>query len=61
MKKYGLIGKNISYSFSKKYFEEKFRREGRDDCRYDIFDLPDIGALRPLLQDADIRPLLQKT
>lgn len=57
MKKYGLIGKNISYSFSKKYFEEKFRREGRDDCSYDIFDLQDIDALPGLLQDPQIRGL----
>ena len=27
IEKYGLIGKNISYSFSKKYFTEKFLEE----------------------------------
>lgn len=57
MKKYGLIGKNISYSFSKKHFEDKFRAEGLNDCSYDIFDLQDIGELKTLLQDREIRGL----
>ena len=26
-RKYGLIGKNIDYSFSKKFFSEKFEKE----------------------------------
>ena len=26
IKKYGLIGKNINYSFSKDYFNKKFRK-----------------------------------
>jgi len=27
MRKFGLIGRNISYSFSQKYFAVKFKRE----------------------------------
>lgn len=57
MKKYGLIGKNISYSFSKKYFEEKFRTENLTGCSYDIFDLQQIDRLKDLLQDPEIRGL----
>ena len=57
MKKYGLIGKNISYSFSKKYFENKFAADGRTDCSYDIYDLADISGLRNILSDRDIRGL----
>lgn len=57
MKKYGLIGKNISYSFSKKHFENKFRTEGLTDCSYDIFDLQQIDELEHLLQDPEIRGL----
>ena len=57
MKKYGLIGKNISYSFSKKYFENKFAADGRKDCSYDIYDLADISGLRNILSDRDIRGL----
>ena len=38
-KLYGLIGKNISYSFSKKYFTEKFKKEKISNCEYKNFDL----------------------
>ena len=57
MKKYGLIGRNISYSFSKKYFENKFRAENLADCSYDIFDLESIDELRNILADKQIRGL----
>lgn len=40
--KLGLIGKNISYSFSKAYFTEKFRKSGIKHLRYDNYDLPEI-------------------
>ena len=43
MKKlYGLIGRNISYSFSRSYFTEKFKSLGLDDHRYVNFDLARI-------------------
>lgn len=29
MKKYGLIGYPLTHSFSKKYFSDKFNREGK--------------------------------
>lgn len=38
---FGLVGYPLSHSFSKKYFSEKFVREGRSDCRYELFELPD--------------------
>ena len=40
--KLGLIGKNISYSFSKNYFTEKFRKLNLNQLRYDNYDLPEI-------------------
>ena len=54
MKKYGLIGKNISYSFSEKYFSEKFAHEGISDCSYRIFDIQDIENVKDILADSDI-------
>lgn len=39
---FGLIGKNISYSFSKEYFRYKFIKEKIMHTRYEIFDLPHI-------------------
>jgi len=41
-RQFGLIGKNISYSFSKKYFTEKFTLGNLDDCSYENFDLQNI-------------------
>lgn len=55
-KKFGLIGKNISYSFSKKYFTDKFRKLFLD-YSYDIFDLEDISAFESLLQLQNIAGL----
>lgn len=45
---YGLVGYPLSHSFSKKYFSEKFAREGRADCRYELFELPDPAAFPAL-------------
>jgi shikimate dehydrogenase len=39
---FGLIGKNISYSFSKEYFRYKFNKEKITNSRYEILDLPSI-------------------
>lgn len=52
MARYGLIGKNIDYSFSKSYFNTKFEKEKRRDT-YQNFDvecielLPDIISQYP--------------
>ena len=38
-KRYGLVGKDIAYSFSRSYFAEKFQKEGIGNCTYENFDL----------------------
>ncbi len=43
MRKFGLIGKNISYSFSRNYFKNKFTKEKINDATYVNFDLEDIS------------------
>ncbi len=43
MVKYGLIGRGISYSFSREYFTRKFRELGLEDHVYHNYDLGDIG------------------
>lgn len=43
-KKYGLIGKNIGYSFSKDFFSKKFEKEGLS-CVYENFDIASIREL----------------
>lgn len=41
-KQFGLVGRNISYSFSKNYFTERFQKEETQDCTYENFDIQDI-------------------
>lgn len=52
---FGLVGKNISYSFSKKYFTEKFRKLLIKNCQYDIFDLPEIEEIQSVLKLENLR------
>ncbi|WP_175623359.1 shikimate dehydrogenase family protein [Chryseobacterium schmidteae] len=52
--KLGLIGKNISYSFSKKYFEDKFKKKKLNDFSYEIFDLQEINEIEELLLMPDL-------
>lgn len=52
MAKYGLIGKNISYSFSQSFFTEKFRLENRKDT-YENFDLQDLSLFPELIRNTE--------
>ena len=45
---YGLIGKNIDYSFSKKYFTQKFKNDKIDDCEYLNFDIDKINDFKKI-------------
>lgn len=47
--RYGIIGYPLGHSFSRRYFTEKFEREGIGDSRYDEFPLPDIQDFPDLL------------
>ena len=49
MKLYGLIGHPLTHSFSKKYFSEKFEKEHLTDCKFELFDIPNINDLRVIL------------
>jgi shikimate dehydrogenase len=51
MRLFGLIGYPLSHSFSKKYFEEKFKREGLTDCRYELFPLKSIDDVKKILKE----------
>ena len=50
MKTYGLIGKNIDYSFSRTYFNQKFL-SGKIEATYRNFDLADISEFPKLLKE----------
>jgi shikimate dehydrogenase len=49
MEQYGLIGKQLTHSFSKKYFTQKFENE-KIDARYDNYELSDIKAVINLFE-----------
>lgn len=51
IRKFGLIGKSLSHSFSKEYFQQKFIREKIDDCVYENFQLKNLHDLRDLIQN----------
>lgn len=51
MRLFGLIGYPLSHSFSKKYFTEKFQKEGLTGCRYELFPLADITKLPGLIDE----------
>jgi shikimate dehydrogenase len=50
MDKYGLIGKNIGFSFSKTFFTAKFLQEKRSDT-YVNFDINTIDKLRAIVKE----------
>jgi shikimate dehydrogenase len=49
--RFGLIGKNISYSFSKGYFTNKFSDMGLERHSYENFDLEHIKKFKGLLEE----------
>lgn len=50
MRRFGLVGRNIGYSFSRGYFGEKFQNLGLADHSYENFDLADIAEFPGLLE-----------
>lgn len=57
-RRFGLIGKNISYSFSKQFFTKKFEIETLEDCSYENFDINSISEFQFLIKNkTDIKGL----
>ncbi len=50
MAKFGLIGKNIGYSFSKSFFAEKFEKENLSHS-YENFDIPSIENFPKIISE----------
>ncbi|MFH4964370.1 shikimate dehydrogenase [Gaetbulibacter sp. M235] len=53
MRKLGLLGRNISYSFSRAYFRKKFEDEKIDNISYDNFDIETIGLFPSAVKNID--------
>lgn len=54
---FGLIGYPLSHSFSKRYFSEKFQREGITDSAYELFEIETIDQLPEVLAQPNLRGL----
>lgn len=50
-KRFGLVGKNISYSFSRNYFTEKFKNENIENHSYENFDIKDIFGFTQIIKN----------
>jgi len=53
LRKYGLIGKSLSHSFSKEYFNNKFLSEGISNCEYDNYELQDHTEIETFLNQTN--------
>ncbi|MGI9553025.1 MAG: shikimate dehydrogenase family protein [Aurantibacter sp.] len=51
-KRYGLVGRNISYSFSKGYFTKMFQDLNLEHHSYENFDLKNIEELETFLENS---------
>jgi len=50
---FGLVGKDISYSFSRGYFKKKFEDMGLKDYTYQNFDLPTISEFPSIFKNTE--------
>lgn len=50
-KVFGLVGKNIAYSFSRKYFTERFEKDNLDQFSYQNFDIADVEQFREIVKN----------
>lgn len=51
MNKLGLLGKNISYSFSRTYFKKKFEEEEIKNTTYENFDIESIDLFSSIIKN----------
>ena len=54
---YGLIGKGIEYSFSKNYFNDKFKTDGLNNHLYKNYDCENIDQVAKILKKKKIKGL----
>jgi shikimate dehydrogenase len=55
VRSFGLLGYPLTHSFSKKYFTEKFLKEGISDARYELYPVKNADKIRTLaLEDINL-------
>lgn len=53
MRRFGLIGHPVGHSWSQRYFQDKWNREGISDCVYELHDLPSVAEIEALWSEAN--------
>ena len=51
MRQFGLLGKKLGHSFSKKYFTEKFNKLNLRDCKYELYELERVQEFTTLVKE----------
>lgn len=54
MKHYALIGRKLGHSWSQRWFEERFVREGLKDCTYCLHEMASLDGLRQWVAEEHI-------
>lgn len=57
MKTYGLVGRNLSHSYSQDYFTKKFKQDEIADVRYEVFEMDTLAGLRDLIDRENVQGL----
>ena len=50
MKKFGLIGKKLTHSFSKEYFNKKFKKSNLENYQYNNYEIKNLDEIEQLLK-----------
>ncbi len=53
LKKFGLLGKKLSHSYSKDYFIKKWRSQSEEQYSYELIEIPDESKLIEFLKTED--------
>jgi len=57
LRKFGLLGKDIDYSFSRNYFAEKFKRENHLNHQYENYDCATLAEVFATIERNDLAGL----
>lgn len=55
--KLGLVGHNVPYSFSKKYFDQKFQKLLLNNYSYEVFDMETLDGFKEVIKDPNLKGL----
>ncbi|HQW72334.1 MAG TPA: hypothetical protein PKZ91_10965, partial [Saprospiraceae bacterium] len=54
---FGLVGKKLGHSFSKKYFEQKFKEEGLNDHKFNLYEMEELSKVKSIIREEHLKGL----